>query len=89
MKSQEIYNAWTEQRGRIEVGQQFSQKVMRQIYQRERQKRRWPFEMQRLVELISARPWTKVALLGTGAVIGLIRIACTLLPLLGQYDYCG
>jgi hypothetical protein len=89
MKSQEIYNAWTEQRGRIEVSRQFSQKVMRQVYQRQQRKKRWPFEIQRLVELISARPLTKVALLGTGAVIGLIRIVCTLLPLLGQYDYCG
>jgi hypothetical protein len=89
MKSEEIYNAWAEQRGRIEVDRQFSQEVMTQIYQRERQKRRWPFEIQRLVELISARPWTKVALLGTGAVIGLIRIASALLALLGQYDSCG
>ncbi|HUT31142.1 MAG TPA: hypothetical protein VMX13_15210 [Sedimentisphaerales bacterium] len=89
MKNEEIYSAWAEQSRRIEVSRQFSQEVMRQIYQRERQKRRWPFEIQHLVELISARPLTKVALLGTGAVIGLIRIACTLLPLLGQYDYCG
>ncbi|MHC4645845.1 MAG: hypothetical protein ACYTBJ_10095 [Planctomycetota bacterium] len=89
MKSQEIYSTWTERRGRIEVGRQFSQRVMMQIYQREREKRRWPFEIQRLVELISARPWTKIALLGAGIVVGLIRIACALLVLLGQYDSCG
>jgi hypothetical protein len=89
MKSQEIYNTWAEQRGRIEVSRQFSQKVMSQIYQRERQKRGWPFGVEQVVELISARPWAKFALLGAGTAIGLIRIACALLPLLGQYDYCG
>jgi hypothetical protein len=89
MKNEEIYSAWAEQSRRIEVSPHLSQEVMRQIYQRERKKRRWPFSVQHLVELISARPLTKVALLGTGAVIGLIRIACALLALLGHYDYCG
>jgi hypothetical protein len=89
MKNEEIYSAWTEQCRHIEVSQAFSDRLMTRIYRYEQEKRTWPFSVQQLVELISARPWTKVALLGTGAVIGLIRIACALLPLLGQYDYCG
>jgi hypothetical protein len=89
MKNEEIYNAWTARNRRIEVGQAFSDRLMIRIYQCEREKRRWPLSAQQLVGLISARPLAKAALLGTGALIGLIRIACALLPLLGQYDYCG
>ncbi|MHC4574740.1 MAG: hypothetical protein ACYS76_11520 [Planctomycetota bacterium] len=89
MKAEEIYRDWQAQKREIEVSPLFPDRVMSRIGRYEQEKRRWPFNVQQLVELISARPLTKVALLGTGAVIGLIRIACTLLPLLGQYDYCG
>ncbi|MHC4616767.1 MAG: hypothetical protein ACYTEQ_03325 [Planctomycetota bacterium] len=89
MKSEKTYDVWIEHRNRIEVGRGFSDKLMRRIYRYEREKRRRPLNVQQLVELVSARPLAKVALLGAGAVIGLIRIACILSGLFGHYGYCG
>ncbi|MHC4624202.1 MAG: hypothetical protein ACYS4W_09905 [Planctomycetota bacterium] len=89
MKAEEIYRDWQAQKRETEVSPVFSDRVMSRIGRYEQEKRRWPFDVQQLVELISARPLAKVVLLGTGAVIGLIRIACILSGLFGHYGYCG
>jgi hypothetical protein len=89
MNSEEIYDTWREHRNRIEVGQGFSDKLMRRLHRYEQERRRWPLNVQQLVDLVSARPLAKVVLLGAGAVMGLIRIACILNGLFGHYVYCG
>ena len=74
MNPEEIYNTWKEQKSQIEVSKGFSSKVMSQIYQYEREKRKPLIDGHRLIELISTRPLGKVAVVAAGAVIGLVRI---------------
>ena len=83
MKSEDIYNAWKEQKSRIEVGQGFSQAVMNQIYHYEQSKRRSLLRGYQLVELISARRLAKAAVVTTGAVAGFVRIMFVVYTFLG------
>jgi len=83
MKTDEIYNAWKEQKRQIEVGKGFSSKVMSRIYQYEREKRKTLFDGHRLIELISTRPLGKAAVVAAGAVIGFVRITFVIYAFLG------
>ncbi|MHC4691180.1 MAG: hypothetical protein ACYS67_00465 [Planctomycetota bacterium] len=74
MKTEEIYNAWKEQKSQIEVGKGFSDKVMTQICQYEQKKHKSLFDMQSLVELISAHMLAKAGLILAGGVVGFIRV---------------
>ena len=84
MKTEEIYNAWKEQKSRIEVGKGFSDKVIRRIRQYEQQKRKSLFDGHRLIELISTRPLGKAAAIAAGTVIGLLRITFVVYAFLGR-----
>ncbi|MDH4240681.1 MAG: hypothetical protein OEW48_14070 [Phycisphaerae bacterium] len=83
MKTEEIYNAWKEQKSQIDVDKGFSDKVMSRINQYERQKRKPVFDGHRLIELISTRPLGKAAVVAAGAVIGFVRIAYVIYAFLG------
>jgi hypothetical protein len=74
VRSEDIYNAWKEQKSRIEVSQGFSRAVMDRIYQYEQGKSRGLLRGYQLVELISARRLAKGAVVTTGAVVGFVRI---------------
>ncbi len=74
MKTDEIYNAWKEQKSQIDVDKGFSEKVMSRIYQYEQQKRRPLFDGHRLIEFISTRPLGKAAVVTTGVLIGFVRM---------------
>ncbi|KPL23078.1 MAG: hypothetical protein AMJ75_06765 [Phycisphaerae bacterium SM1_79] len=74
MKIDEIYNAWKEQKSRIEVGKGFSDKVISRIHQYERQKRKPLFDSHRLIELISTRPLGKATVVTAGVLIGFVRM---------------
>jgi hypothetical protein len=83
MKTDEIYNAWKEQKSQIEVGKGFSNKVINRIHQYERQKRKSLFDGHRLIELISTRPLGKVAVVTVGVLIGFVRITFVVYAFLG------
>ncbi len=83
MKSQDAYNAWKDRRNRVEVGQDFTEKVMNQIHQYEQKKTIPSLRVQRLVELISIHPLAKVGVAAAGAVVGAIRIALVFYAFLG------
>lgn len=83
MKTEEIYNAWKEQKSQIDVDKGFSEKVMSRIYQHEREKRQPSFDGHRLIELISTRPLGKAAVVAAGVVIGLVRITFVIYAFLG------
>lgn len=83
MKSKELYDNWKKQRSQIEVGQNFTEKVMSQVYQYEQTKPKPLFDMQRLFEFISAHPLAKAGLIVAGAVAGFIRMAFTIYVFLG------
>ncbi|GAG26805.1 unnamed protein product [marine sediment metagenome] len=74
MKTEEIYNTWKEQKSQIEVGKGFSDKVMSQIHQYEQNKRKSLFDVQSLIELMSAHTLAKAGLILTGGVVGFIRV---------------
>ena len=74
MKTEEIYNTWKEQKSQIEVDKGFSDKVMNQICQYEQNKRKSLFDVQSLIELMSAHALAKAGLILTGGVVGFIRV---------------
>jgi len=74
MKSEEIYNAWKESKSRIDVRENFTDDVMNRIYRYERNRKKPLFDVQRLLELISAHRLVKAGVITAGAVTGLVRI---------------
>jgi len=74
MKTEEIYNTWKEQKSQIEVGKGFSDKVMNQICRYEQNKRKSLFDMQSLIEFMSAHTLVRAGLILTGGVVGFIRV---------------
>ncbi len=74
MKSEEIYDGWKERKSQIDLRENFADEVMNQIYQYERDKGRPLFDVQRLIELISAHRIVKAAVVTAGVVAGLARI---------------
>jgi hypothetical protein len=74
MKSEEIYDAWKKSKSQIDLRKNFAAEVMNQIYQYERDKGRPLFDVQRLIELISAHRFVKAGVVTAGVVTGLVRI---------------
>ena len=74
MKSEEIFNAWKEHKSQIDLRENFADEVMNRIYRYERDKATPLFDVQRLIELISAHRFVKAAVVTAGAVTGLARI---------------
>ena len=82
MKSEEIYDAWKERKSQIDLRENFADEVMNQIYQYERDKGRPLFDVQRLIELISAHRFVKAGVVTAGVVTGLVRIIFVVYPIL-------
>jgi hypothetical protein len=74
VNGEEIYNAWKEQKNQIELSQDFSRAVMDRVYQYEQGKGRTLLKPYQLIELISAHPFVKAAVVTAGAAAGLARI---------------
>lgn len=74
MKSEEIYNAWKEQKSQIDIRENFADELMNQIYRYESEKRKPLFDAHRVIELISAHRFVKAGVVTAGAAIGLVRI---------------
>ena len=74
MKSEDIYNTWKERKSQIDLRDNFADEVMNQIFQYERDKRRPLFDVQRLIELISAHRFAKAGVVTASVVAGLARI---------------
>jgi hypothetical protein len=75
MKSEEIYNAWKEGKSQIDLRENFPDEVMNRIYRYEHDKGRLLFDVERLIELISAHRFVKAAVVTAGAAAGLVRIS--------------
>jgi hypothetical protein len=89
MKAEETYRNWKEQKRKITVGPGFSEMVMDRIYRYEHEKRTRSFNAQRVVELVSAHPLAIAGTIAVGVVIGLIRVACAVMSILGHCSECG
>ena len=74
MKDNEVYESWKQEKRQIDVSQDFTEKVMSEVYQREQSRKSSPFTIDRLIELISFHPLAKFGLVAAGAVTGIIRL---------------
>lgn len=84
MKTEEVINNWNEQRSRIEVGENFAEDVMNQIYQYERLKRKPLFDVQQLLEFISVHPLAKAGLIAAGVLAGFVRLVFMIIVILSK-----
>lgn len=84
MKSEEVYNAWKERKSQIEIAENFTDKVMNQVYQHAQKKRKSMVDMRQLAELISAYPLAKAGLVAVGVVAGFVRVAFVVCVFLGS-----
>lgn len=82
MKNEKFYEDWKEHRSQVELGGDFNEKVMGQVYAYEKKQGGSLFNIQRLVEAVSAHRWVQAAMLAIGAVIGFVRLAVMLHVLL-------
>ena len=83
MKSEKFYDDWMKQRNQIEIGENFTQDVMGQIYQYEQRRKRPLFNMEWFFEFVSANSLAKLGLVTAGVIAGLIRMAFTAYVSLG------
>ncbi|MBW8038434.1 MAG: hypothetical protein FVQ85_00345 [Planctomycetes bacterium] len=74
MNNKDIYNAWKEQKHQVETSEDFTDEVMNQIRRYEQNKRKSLFDVQSLIELMSAHTLAKAGLILTGGVVGFIRV---------------
>ena len=82
MNNEELYNSWKLQKSPVEIQQDFPEKVKNRIHQYEQSKDSSSFGSMRLVDLISAHPLAKVALIVLGAVTGLVRLTLMIVAIL-------
>jgi hypothetical protein len=81
MKSDEIYESWKQEKRQIEISQNFTDRVMNEIYQLEQDRNIIQLKMNRLIELISFHPLAKTGLVAAGAVIGIVRVTIMILAI--------
>jgi len=74
MKDNEVYKSWRQDKRQIDVSQNFTDKVMNEVYQLEQSRKNSRFTIDRLIELISIHPLAKTGLVATGAVTGIVRL---------------
>ena len=74
MNNEDIYNAWKKKKRRVEIRENFTDSVMNQICQYEQNKRKSLFDVQSLVEFMSAHTLAKAGLILTGGIVGFIRV---------------
>ena len=82
MKNEKFYDDWKRQRSQVEVGDDFTEKVMKQVYQYKQRRRSSLFDIHWLVATITAHPLVQAAMIAVGAIIGFIRLAIMLRILL-------
>ena len=74
MKDHEVYESWKQAKRQIDVSQNFTGRVMNQVYQLEHSRKSPLLTMERLIELISFHPLAKTGLVAAGAVTGIVRL---------------
>ena len=75
MKNEELYKAWKENKSRIDISEDFFEKVMHRVNIYEKDRRKPLFDISRLIELISASTMAKATMIAGGAIVGFVRVA--------------
>lgn len=84
MKENEVYKSWKQEKRQIDVNQNFTDRVMKRVYQWEQSKKKSPFTTEKLVELISLNPLAKTGLVVAGAATGIVRIVIMIQAILSN-----
>ena len=84
MKDNEVYESWKQEKRQIEASQNFTDWVMKQVYQWEQSKKKSPFTTEKLIELISLNPLAKTGLVVAGAAMGIVRIVIMIQAILNN-----
>lgn len=84
MKDNEVYESWKQEKRQIEANQNFTDWVMKQVYQWEQSKKKSPFTTEKLIELISLNPLAKTGLVVAGAATGIVRIVIMIQAILSN-----
>ena len=74
MKDRKVYELWRQAKRQIDVSQNFTGRVMNQVYQLEQSSKSPLLKTERLIELISFHPLAKTGLVMAGAVTGIVRL---------------
>lgn len=74
MKDHKVYESWRQEKSQIDVSQNFTDRVMNQVYRLEQSRNIPQLKMERLIELISFHPMAKTGLVAVGAVTGIVRL---------------
>ena len=74
MKNNGIYESWRQEKRQIDVSEDFTGRVMNEVYQWEQSRKNSRFAIERLIELISFHPLAKTGLVVAGAVTGIVRL---------------
>ncbi len=75
MKNEELYKAWKENKSRIDISEDFSEKIMHRVNIYEENRRKPLFDINRLIEIISENTLAKAAMIAAGAIVGFVRVA--------------
>lgn len=82
MDKKKLYEIWLEKKSQVEINKSFPDKVMNQVYQYE-ERPKW-FDIQQLIEIISAHTIIKDGLVAAGVVAGFVRLVVMILVILNK-----
>ena len=74
MKNNGVYESWKQEKRQIDVGEDFTDRVMNEVYQWEHSRKSSRFNIEKLIERISFHPIVKIGLVSAGAVAGIVRL---------------
>ena len=74
MKDNEVYESWKQAKSQIDTSQNFTNRVMNEVYRREQSRNSSRLKIERLIELISFHPLAKTGLVAIGGVTGIVRL---------------
>lgn len=84
MKENEVHELWKQEKRQIDINQNFTERVMNEIYQLEKNRDNTQLKINKLIELISFHPLAKTGLVAVGAVIGIVRVIIMILAILSN-----
>ena len=74
MKDNEVYESWKQAKSQIDTSQNFTNRVMNEVYRREQSRNSSRLKIESLIELISFHPLAKTGLVAIGGVTGIVRL---------------
>ena len=74
MKDNEVYELWRQNKRQIDISQDFTDRVMNQVYLLEQSKEVKLLKIEKLIELISFHPLAKVGFVVAGGFTGIVRL---------------